>query len=516
MASYDVQTPDGAQYTVDADNDAQLNSAVSDLTKPAPKTDTLGGFAKNLGNDVVGNVKGLGTLAKGVIDPMNLREAINQGSTEPIKQAWNTVKAVPGALLDEGKRLGGNELIHGDIPGAGRKLSQAMYDKPLSTGLDVAGLVGGVEGVGNLLGKGAEVGEAEAPALAESVAPKVAEAAPAAAPVATPNLTGLANKADAAIPGIMDKGKAVGDYLTNQFKKGSEKSLQNSTVEQYLTKDVRGKTMRSLGATSRQIKQMGEDRANHLADYAREKGLVDIKTGDIGAAQKIRDTQTQSGQIVGDMRQLATQRGAAHDIPALVQDIQSKLANKYDLAEDAPKGTRSGGAGDIRKALVDVQKTAPTPDAMAKTITDLFHQAKSENMATNIRKVGPPEGPLADVARELRKANEKLLADKLSPQEMKIYHNALEDYGATTQLNEFTKMKYARDMSGRLPPGMGIMRGALQKGLDVVGYRGLARIEDNIAKWLKKNPSGTTTPKELFRHLVDESADAVDDVTGGH
>jgi hypothetical protein len=407
-------------------------------------------------------------------------------------------------------------LIHGDIPGAGRKLSQAMYDKPLSTGLDVAGLVGGVEGVGNLLGKGAEVGEAEAPALAESVAPKVAEAAPAAAPVATPNLTGLANKADAAIPGIMDKGKAVGDYLTNQFKKGSEKSLQNSTVEQYLTKDVRGKTMRSLGATSRQIKQMGEDRANQLADYAREKGLVDIKTGDIGAAQKIRDTQTQSGQIVGDMRQLATQRGAAHDIPALVQDIQSKLANKYDLAEDAPKGTRSGGAGDIRKALVDVQKTAPTPDAMAKTITDLFHQAKSENMATNIRKVGPPEGPLADVARELRKANEKLLADKLSPQEMKIYHNALEDYGATTQLNEFTKMKYARDMSGRLPPGMGIMRGALQKGLDVVGYRGLARIEDNIAKWLKKNPSGTTTPKELFRHLVDESADAVDDVTGGH
>src|ERR1035437_6931568 len=98
---------------------------------------------------------------------------------------------------------------------------------------------------------------------------------------------------------------------------------------------------------------------------------------------------------------------------------------------------------------------------------------------------------------------------------MKIYHSALEDYGASIQVNEGVKMKYKRDMGGRLPPGMGIGRAALQKGLDAIGYRFIGQVQNNVAKFLKNNPKALTTPKELFRHLVDESADALDEIPEG-
>jgi hypothetical protein len=126
------------------------------LEETGGTTDTLGGFAKNLGEDVVSNVKGVYGLGKGLL-------------TEPVK----TVKAIPGALLEEGKRLGGAELLKGDLPAAGRKLSRAMYEKPLSTGLDVAGLAGGAEGVAGKLGKLGELGEAGEVGLkaAEAAAP---------------------------------------------------------------------------------------------------------------------------------------------------------------------------------------------------------------------------------------------------------------------------------------------------------------------------------------------------------
>jgi hypothetical protein len=51
--------------------------------------------------------------------------------------------------------------------------------------------------------------------------------------------------------------------------------------------------------------------------------------------------------------------------------------------------------------------------------------------------------------------------------------------------------------------------------MDVIGNKGIAHVQRNIAKWLQENPSATTTPKELFRHYVDESVDAMDEMGEG-
>jgi hypothetical protein len=303
--------------------------------------------------------------------------------------------------------------------------------------------------------------------------------------------------------------EAVPDNVKDYVKKASDAPLNRGTLSQYADKSARGMTMKVLGASPGQLRKIGEANANKLADFAMDKDIVNLKTGDIGVKEKIEKMNSESGQIVGDMRDLAGQRGGNHVVESLIDQIHSKLGDKYDSGMD------SGGQSSYVKALQSVAKTPGTPKAIAQMVTDLFHKAKEENMAAGIHKLGAPKGPYADVARELRAANESVMSEKLTPKELNIYHNALEDYGASTQLNQFRQMKWSKDMGGRLPPGMGLARGALQKGLDTVGYRGLAQIQKNVAKWLSENPTATTTPKELFRHYVDESADAMDEIGEG-
>ena len=132
-------------------------------TDPDPKS--LSGFASNLGQDVVGNVKGIGQLAEGLVE-------------HPI----DTISAVPGALVSEGKRIGLGELLTGHPINAAEKFGNAAYDKPLTTAFDVAPVVGAAGkalGIGGAAGEGAEAGE-----LAAEGAAKTAETAGEAAPTA--------------------------------------------------------------------------------------------------------------------------------------------------------------------------------------------------------------------------------------------------------------------------------------------------------------------------------------------
>jgi hypothetical protein len=384
-------------------------------------------------------------------------------------------------------------------------------EHPVQQAMNAAALFG--------LGKGAMGGE-DIPKVPPSEPPPPAgELPPPAGPAGPATEIPQAPKAPpSALPeGISDlikkySGKtaeAVPDNVKDYVKKASDAPLNRGTLSQYADKSARGMTMKVLGASPGQLRKIGEANANKLADWAMDKDIVNLKTGDIGVAQKIDKINSDAGQVVGDMRDLAGQRGATHDVGALMEKIHSKLGDKFE------SGMESGGKGSYQKALESVAKTPGTPKSIAKLVTDLFHKAKEENIAAGILKLGAPKGPYADVARVLRSENEALLAEKLTPKELNVYHNALEDYGASTQLNQFRQMKWSKDMGGRLPPGMGLARGALQKGLDTVGYRGLAQIQKGVAKWLSENPNATTTPKELFRHYVDESADAMDEIGEG-
>lgn len=488
MASYNVQTPDGASYTVDAANEDQLNDAVNDLMKPPGKT--LAGFADNTAKDFKSNLSGSEP------DP-------REGQLNTPKQAWEDLKETVSAPIQEAKRVFNDPI-------------QAAYDKPVTTAMDVGALFG-------LRGEAPITSDIEGAMKPPEVAPEVPKVGASANEIAgastTPsNPSGAVEPQKAPTPinlptevqEILNKAKSstspapqdndLENFVKDKFKKVSETPLSNSTIGKYAKENANNMAMKSLGASPGQIRKIGIPQAEKLADYAFDKGIVNLKTGDIGAREKIQTLNNNSGQIVGDMRQLASQRGATHDMAQLLNTIHSKIGDEY------ASGVNSGEKGEYFKSLEQIAKTPNTPDAMANTVTKLFQEAKGRD------RLKQPSGAFSNVARELRSANEDLIANKLSPKELNVYHNALEDYGATTQLGEFTKRKQSTEMGGRIPPGMGPMRAVFQKALDVGGYRGQAQIMNNIAKFMKENPTATTTPKDLFRKYVDEAHEAIDDI----
>lgn len=321
---------------------------------------------------------------------------------------------------------------------------------------------------------------------------------PAAPEKPVPSVRELLEKAGNAIP------TGIKDYVRTKAGGVANRPGWNETLSQYSKEHARNMALKSLGAAPGQIRKIGIPEAEKLADYALEKKIVGPATGDIGAREKIANLHQEAGETVGSIRDLATKRGAVHDIDGVVKGIRAKLDAKYK------SGVNAGERGEYNKALQEVVKAKNDPGAsnVAKTITDLFQHSK------RMDRLKMPGGAYADVARELRAANEGLIADKLSPQELNVYHGALEDFGAATQLREFAKRKQSVEMGGRLGPGS-TTKEALQKGFDTVGYRTQAQIANNISKWLKNNPRGTLKPQEIFRKYADEAADAVDEMGPG-
>lgn len=481
-------------------------------TEPIEQKSAIG-FGKNLWEDVKGTVSGVGGLAKGLM-------------TQPVETVVSTAKALPGALVEEGKRIGIGELITGHPGKALGKFGEAMYEKPLTTTLDVlpaAGAAGkGIGAASKALGFGGKaargvelaaeagqagkvargVGLADEAAQAGKVAPILEEAAGVAK--AAPTLEGIATRIGEKIPGaVKEPMKEVGSFLKTKFEDVGSKvgeKIGGGTLAKYAQQHARNMAMKAMGAAPGQIRKIGLDKAEKLADYALDRKLVSLGVGDIGRAEKIIQANAEAGQVVGAIRDLATKRGAAHDLPALVEEIKAKLAPEY------AKGVKSGEGKQVIKALEEIEMSAPTADKIAQTITKLFQESKKMD------RLKQPSGAYADVARELRSANESLMNKYLKPEEIKAYHNALEEYGATTQLKEFVKRKESMEMGGRLGPGSGISRSMVQKALDVVGYRTEAQIVHGLSKWLKKNPGMASKPKEIFRRYIDEAAEAIDEI----
>ncbi len=108
---------------------------------------SLGGFGKNLWEDVKGTASGIGHLAGSMIE-------------NPVDTTVNTAKALPGALVDEGKRIGIGKLFTEGPVAAGNQFREAAYNKPLTTGLDVlpfASAAGKALGIGGNVAKTLDV-----------------------------------------------------------------------------------------------------------------------------------------------------------------------------------------------------------------------------------------------------------------------------------------------------------------------------------------------------------------------
>lgn len=482
---------------------------------------SVGGFVKNIGSDVINTAKGVGNLA------VNLAK-------HPIDTPIAVAKHLPGALIEEGKRIGlGGEggLLNKEFPyihpiDATQKFGGAFYDKPLTTALDVLpaiGTAGKALGIGGEAAKGAEIaGEAgnlaedfsrmankaprpiELPGEASQILKEPITPPPGVAEQAIPTgstfqetVSNLKNK----IPGeVKEPLKQVGDYLNSKYGQIAQKPGWGQTLGSYANEHAQNMALKTAGFSPAQIRKIGIPESRALGDLMLERGMVSGKVGPQGLERMVNEAHGVAGNTIGGIRKIATQRGAIHDMDQVVNAIKTKLDPVYT------QGLKAGEKGSYMKALAELKRTEPTADAVSKKISELFSESKKMD------RLKQPSGATADVARELRDINEGLIKKKLSPKEIDTYEKSLDEYGAMTQIKEGLKRRNSMEAGGRLGPGAGLSRMMIQKFLDSVGYRTEAQIAKKLSGWIKEHPEAASSPKALFQKYIDEAAEAVDEM----
>lgn len=503
MASYEVQT-DGGTYQVDTDDTVQPEK-------------TLGGFAKNLGNDAMQTLK-----QPSAPDP-------REGQLNSPKQALEDLKGTFSPLVDEAKRLGGDELLKGNFSEAGNKLGNAFYDKPLTSALDFAPLFGG-----EAMGEASEAAEApKTPTLAEEVpkasAPDVSRVAPtsqaplnlppeaadilkekpvppqASAPSPTPSvpnpsaLGDLADKIKGAIPkAVVDPMQEVNKYLQAQYGKRAADPGAIQTMVKYLRQHAQNMTLKDLGASPMQVKSMGADPARAIAQTAMDKGVSGPTVGTIGMKEKMNSIQNAAGQQIGALRKIADTRGTPPSIEDVTNAVKAKLEDKYT------KGIESDQNSKYQFALNQLKNAQPTHQGLADLATDLHGKA------TKATKLKEDPGALVDVANEVSRINNASVHQMLNPKEQAAYDAALKDYGATNKMQQFFARKESREAGGRMGPGGGI-RHVMQDFLDQFGYKAQARIASKMADTIGKNPGIAKDLPSLFKEFIHQVHDLGDD-----
>lgn len=474
---------------------------------------SIGGFAKNLGKDVMGTVNSLGRLGEGLL--------LDTGPT-----VKNVVTSLPGAVIEEGKRIGVGELLTGHPINAVEKLGGAFYEKPLTTFLDVApaaGVAGKLTKAGKVA-RGAELaGEAgsfldeaaqaakAAPSLVDDVT-RVAGSAPSPVnlgdeaasilkqpsqiPTEVPpgikeSLSGLKEKIPTAIKGPLDE---VGDFVNQRFQKAAAKRGFGEFLGDAAIRKAQDMRIQEIGFSPGQIKTLierkGEDWVRSLADLAKEKQVTKPVSG-YHIGKNIEALEQSSGNMIGGIRDIASKRGAIHDPNQLVQAIRSQLDSKY------LKGSGSSQKGAYMKALEDIKRAEPTAAGIAKAISNI-NEIKVGSKMTQ------PVGAMTDVANVASRMNNELISKFLGPKELSAYNEALRDFGAAKIMGRGRARKAALGMAGRAGVG-GVMRNIKQKAMDVGGGKVMENFFDKIGPKLKQNPS-------LSKNLGDLSGEALSDL----
>lgn len=442
------------------------------LKKTEPKS--IGGFAKNAIQDVKDTGVGLGHLARNFV-------------AHPVDTTVETVKNVPGALIEEGKRIGAGELLTGHPIKAGEKFLEAGYEKPLTTAFDVMGAEGALKGGMGLLKNGLRVGA--------EIAPEVAKAAETTA--APSSLGEIGSKIKNAVPKeAVAPLEEVKNYVSSKYGKMAEKPGWSDTLAEYLTRHSQNMSLKNLGASPYQFQQLGAEPARALGKFALEKDITSPFVGEIGMEQKVAKIADEAGSKIGAARKLADSRGGAHDINHVIETVRNELDPIY------LKGIESGQKGSYMKALDELKRANPTHEGLAGAVTKL------NSSATSAKRLKQADSAISDVANRVSRYNNESISKFLKPSEVEEYHNALKEYGASKKINQFLARKESREATGRMGPGGGL-RHLSQNFLDSIGYKAQARIAQRLADFVKKNPESAKDLPGLFKEYVHQAEDIV-------
>lgn len=375
MATYEVET-EGGTYQVETED-------------PTPMT--LKGAAENLGKDIVDTGKSVFNMAKPVIDPLGIGEAAFKGSLDPImdratgKTGLETLKMaknLPGALVDEGKRVGLGELVTGHPINAAEKFGRAAYDKPLTTGLDVASVVSPF-----MKGK---VPVAEGMPVSPKISPiqEMGSSLSADKPLMVKDFPGGAASGD--IKGIAVK---HGDNIFSETPGKNDVWMHSDIFEKNKIPFEEGipgfvdKNGRFVYQYEGDIK--GAPSSSVVPDVDR---FLEKRYG--------RTKDLKSNDMLEGFRDLASHRGAVHNINDLVNQLDATVGKKY-LSQPI-----------YENFLSDLKKRGPNQSSKFVPASEI---------AEKIKQIKEPT-----LANELNKINESLIKENLNPSELETYNSLSE------------------------------------------------------------------------------------------
>ncbi len=483
------------------------------------------GFGKNL-------VKDVGDTAKSLIGPGGLGENL---MNHPIDTSIGVVKGLPGALVGEGKRIGVGELLTGNPTAAAEKFGNALYHKPLTTGMDVLPLAGPAAkmiGFGGEAAKGADLAAQASKAAEAAEAAKGAETAAAAAEAApgiaasdmvkmAPGAAGKSATMEAAEDFARNPPKpppaaappaepfnplrAVNDFVTQKYGQAAAKPGLVERVGQYLKNEAADMRGKDIGLQPRQIQSMGPgfkglEKAEALMDYAGEKGYFKPGLTDVERKSLIKTNMEQAGQKVGAIRDIADQRGAP-PIPEMLKQVKTELTKSYGV--DAP--------AEIQKVLKKIQAAAkenPTFSGMSDLATDLNHSK------TNMVKMGQHPGPTTDAANIVSRINNDAIRNLLNDQEKNLYTESLRDFGAHKKLEQMAASAGRKSMAGRSGAVGDIFNRIWQGVLDRGGYRMAGNVANRLGTSMVKTPGKFGSLPQFFEELAHHSGDVLDETLG--
>lgn len=530
----------------------------------APPTETemsgrsVMGAVKNLGTDIVDTAKGVYSAGKQLVPfvaqlPVNQVKSVGEiatgtplletSSAKDLQTMGKTALNMGKGLVEEGKRIGLGELLTGNPGEAVDKFGAALYDKPLTTALDVAPVVGAA---GKALGFGKTLKTAEMAAEAGNLADDAARAGTMADDVARMGPTGApaplnlgdeaaqilkeppkpptgapqaaAGATEQAVPmggtfretvanlekqipqQVKEPMRQVQEFLSQKYGQAAAKPGFADTLGDAMIRRAQGMRFRELGGTPGQARvltqRIGEEGVRELMDIAKERGIT---RSPIGATRRAATKQLQesSGKAIGGIRELASKRGAVHNAKALVDEIRAQLDAEY-----LGKGMASGEKGAYTKALEDIKTAATSPEKLAQKITEMNRRAVKNKMTQ-------PTGAVTDVANAASRINNQLIKKHLSPKEVAFYEKNLADFGASKIFEKLQSFEVGREMGGRAGVG-GLWRNIKQGAMDMGGSKVMENFYDRFGPRLKSTPGIAKNLGSLTEGAIDDLLGALD------
>lgn len=501
----------------------------------APATDTdpsAGGFrAPDHDEDAPSAMGMAGNALQEIKDaPGQLLDFGKAAVTDPI----GTAKSVPGALWEEAKRIGVKDLVTDGPVAAGNTFRGALYDKPVSTVLDVIPAVGAA---GKVLGVGKTAAETASLASKAATAAKVADVASDAEKVAggaakaedllhTPPVKGGGTPAsrippppepppvagpkvapETPPPAAGDPLKDVKDYIASKGAKVESKPGWQERAAKYVKNEVADLRAKDIGLRDPMIRSLDRknplkalDKAEALMEYAGKQGYFNPGLTNVARKELVQNRTEQFGKNIGGIRAVGGQRAQA-PVAEVRDAIKQELSEEY------------GGKAskEIKTVLADYDRLVKK-DPSFQGLADVATYLNKEKSTFN--KLGQNDGPTTDAANIVSRINNDSLRKVLSPEEAEFYTKNLRDFGAHKKIEQMVASSARRGMTGRGAPG-GMFSTLWQQLWDRGGYRMAGNVADRVSGSVLKNPEKFKTIPDFFEEFGHHADDVLDETIAG-